>query len=85
MATLIKPIPIEEWRRTCSTRGPYSVSCILSDRWFRFAARSDRFEMGSVVWVDVLTDAGIGRHARRLCSLAITKEGLRQVLDRIDS
>ncbi len=85
MATLIKPIPIEEWRQTCSTRGRYSVSCVLSDRWLRFAARSDQFEMGSVVWVDVLTDTGARKHTRRLCSLAITKEGLRQVLDRIDS
>lgn len=84
MATLIKPIPIEEWRQTCSTRGRYSVSCVLSDRWLRFAARSDQLEFGSVVWVDVLTDAGMGKHTRRLCSLAITKEGLRQVLDRID-
>ena len=85
MASIIKPIPIKEWERSCNRRGRYSVSCVLSDRWLRFAARSDRLEFGPVVRVDVLTDAGDGRRTRRLCSLTITKEGLRQVLDRIDT
>lgn len=85
MAGNIKRLPIKDWERICKRRGHFSVSCVLSDRWLRFAPTSDTLEFGSVLWVDVLTDAGDEGQTRRLCSLAITKEALRQVLARIDS
>ncbi len=72
--------PIKGWQRTANRRGKLSASCIVSDRWLRFAETSHKMPIGSAVWVDVMTDAS---GEEKICSLAITVEELQRVLANI--
>jgi hypothetical protein len=77
----IVPFPMKSWQRMANRRGKMSVSCVVTDRYLRFAEKTGKIEMGTAVWVDVFTDSS--GEERKLCSLAITVEELRRVLDRI--
>lgn len=79
----ITNFPIKSWQRMSNRRGRFSVSCVVSDRWLRFSPTSDVMELGSVVWVDVMTE--VSGDERMLCTLGITFEELRKALDNIDS
>ena len=80
MADVVK-FPIKSWQRTANARGKFSVSCIVSDRWLRFSDTSHKMELGTGVWVEVMTDAG--GEEKKLCSLAITLEELQRALENI--
>ena len=83
MTDNVSRFPIKTWQKICNKRGRFSVSCAVSERWLRFSSTSASTELGSVVWVDVLTDVADG--TRKLCTLAITLEDLRKALDNIDA
>ena len=82
MTDKITRFPIKAWQRTANRRGRLSVSCVVSDRWLRFAPTSAHMDLGSVVWVDVMTD--VSGKEQKLCTLGITIEELGGVLDRIE-
>jgi hypothetical protein len=69
------------WRRTANRRGRHSVSCIVSDRWLRFAPKAKAVGEGAAVIVEVLTDAS--DKERKLCELILTLDQLRRVMDSI--
>lgn len=79
----IVKFPLKSWQRVANRRGKMSVSCVVTDRYLRFAEKTGKIDMGTVVWMDVLTDSS--GDERKLCSLAITVEELRRVLVRISS
>ena len=79
MAEVVK-FPVNHWQREVNRRGKFGVSCIVSERWLRFTETSHKLNLGSVVWLDVMTESGDGK---KLCTLAVTVEDLRRVLDSI--
>ena len=76
-------ITYDEWQSLCNRRGPLSVSCVQSGRWLRFLPLSDAIAAGAVLYFDVMADDDDGKKERKLCSLAVIKEELQEVLGRI--
>ncbi len=74
--------PVKGWERIKNRRGKRSVSCMISERWFRFAEKADWLRDGPVVFVDVMTDAGDGE--RKLCQLCIPLKELVQAVNNIE-
>jgi hypothetical protein len=81
MSKNVTRFPITGWRRAANRRGRHSVSCIVSDRWLRFAPKAKVVGEGTAVIVDVLTDAS--GNDRKICQLILTLEQLRRVMDSI--
>ena len=79
----VKNFPVKGWQRWKNRLGQFAVPCIVSDRWLKFAERSELVGGEHVVWVDVMTMPD-GENARKLCSLAIAKEDLMRVVSFID-
>jgi hypothetical protein len=75
--------PIGGYQRWRNRLGKRAVSCIVTDRWLQFPEKSDRLQGGSYMSVDVMTMPD-GKHARKLCSLCISKEDLLSVLSKVD-
>ena len=76
-------ITYDEWQSLCNRRGPLSVSCVQSGQWLRFLPLSDAIAAGAVLYFDVMADDDDGKKERKLCSLAVIKEELQEVLGRI--
>ncbi|MEP1199295.1 hypothetical protein [Tateyamaria sp.] len=74
--------PVKTWERIKNRRGKRSVSCIVTDRWLRFSEHADQISAGTVVFVDVMTDAGEGE--RKLCELCIPLEELAEAVKNIE-
>jgi hypothetical protein len=81
MAEIFK-FPIDLFRRIANRRGARSVSCLATDRFIRFSREWQRTRHGNAVFIDVMTD-GNGNE-RKICSLCITVEELRKVLDQVE-
>jgi hypothetical protein len=74
--------PVRAWQRTANRRGKHSVSCIVSDRWLDFEPPPTRVDLGTAIFVDVMTE--ISGEPRKLCRMCITLEQLRRVLKQYD-
>ena len=79
MTKNITRFPLTGWQRTANRRGRRSVSCIVSDRWLRFAPKAEPVREGTAVIVDVMTDASGSE--RKVCELILTLEGLRRRIE----
>lgn len=71
--------PIKTWQRIKNKRGKFSVSCNVSDRWFRFHSPASTIGGETPLFVDVMTDAS--GHGKKICELCVNVEDLRRVLD----
>jgi hypothetical protein len=89
MSEEIKRFPIDGFRRWHNALGKRAVPCIVSNRWFQFPEKSDRFEDGDYpdgdyMFVDVMTTAADGQSRKKLCTLCISKKDLLAALGEVD-
>ena len=84
----IQRFPISGWKRTLNRRGKGSVSCIVSDRWLRFGKPDQQaLKLGTPILLDVMTetlDENDEYRSKKLCSLIVTVEQLKKLVDDID-
>ena len=84
----IKRFPISGWKRTLNRRGKRSVSCIVSERWLRFEEPDQQaLNVGTPILLDVMTETLNENHelkSKKLCSLIVTVEQLRKLMEDID-
>jgi hypothetical protein len=59
-----------------NARGGDSTSCILTDKWLRFANEADGLQGGSLVWVDVMMTNSDDGTEQKLCTLCVPVEEL---------
>jgi len=69
--------------------GKRAVPCIVSNRWFQFPEKSDRFEDGDYpdgdyMFVDVMTTSTGEQTRKKLCTLCISKDELLAALSEVD-
>ena len=84
----IERFPISGWEKTLNRRGKRSVSCIVSDRWLRFG-EPDRqaLNVGTPIELDVMTNIPHENdefESKKLCSLIVTVEQLKKLMEEID-
>jgi len=83
MAKNVEKLPISTWQRIQNKRGKWSASCIVSDRWLRFAPEiSGSMQIGTPIAVDVMTS--VSGSDRKICELTLTLEELHRVLKQYD-
>lgn len=84
----IRKFPISGWKRTLNRRGKRSVSCIVSDRWLRFGEPDQQaLNTGTPLVLDVMTetpDENDEFKSKKLCSLIVTVEQLKKLMEEID-
>jgi hypothetical protein len=85
----IKRFPIGGFQRWRNALGKRAVPCIVSNRWFQFPEKSDRFEDGDYpdgdyIFVDVMTTSAGGQTLKKLCTLCISKDELVAALSEVD-
>ena len=86
----IQRFPISSWKRTLNRRGKRSVSCIVSDRWLRFGEPDQQaLNIGTPILLDVMTETldekdEFKSKSKKLCSLFVTVEQLKKLLEEID-
>jgi hypothetical protein len=78
MAKNVEKLPISTWQRIQNKRGKWSASCIVSDRWLRFAPEIASLQIGTAVVVEVITS--VSGSDRKICELNLTLEDLHRVL-----
>lgn len=73
------------WRQRLKNRlGKYSVPCMVSGRWLRFAPESSAFETGEdYITVEVMTGFPGKTDVRKLCELMILREDIYEILRRV--
>lgn len=79
MSRVIK-FPISSFKRVQNSRGPCSVSCILSNRWIKFADTSTPLYEGDAVFLDVMTQDYNGKD-RKICSLCVSRSEMLNALN----
>jgi len=77
--------PTSGWLRTKNRRGKRSVSCIVSGRYFVFGKVDRPMMEGSPIFVDVMTEADPDTKPRKLCSLCVTLEDLKAMVEMLES
>jgi len=84
----IQRFPISGWKRTLNRRGKRSVSCIASDRRLRFGEPDQQaLNIGTPIVLDVMTetpDENDDFKSTKLCSLIVTVEQLKKLMEEID-
>ncbi len=84
----IQRFPISAWKRTLNRRGKRSVSCIVSDRWLRFGEPDQQaLNIGTPIVLDVMTeitDENGKFKSKKLCSLIVTVEQLKKLMEQVD-
>jgi hypothetical protein len=85
----IKRFPIAGFQRRHNALGKRAVPCIVSNRWFQFPEKSDRFEDGDYpdgdyMFVEVMTTAADGQYHKKLCTVCISKSNLLAALGEVD-
>lgn len=87
----IHKFPMSKWKQIWNRRGAKAVNCIVSDRWLKFGGieRSPdggvvKLELGTPIDLVVMTDPLGEGTGRKLCSLIVTYEELRQVMDLLE-
>lgn len=84
----IRKFPITSWRRIQNRRGKRSVSCVVSERWLRLEEpHHQELNVGTPISLDVLTDTydeDGNLKPKKLCTLIVTVEQLRNLVDQID-
>jgi hypothetical protein len=75
-------LPISYLQMIKNRRGPYAVSCIVTDRWLRFSETSTKLDCGEACFIDVMT-TNADNMDKKICQLIITKDELLDVLSRI--
>ena len=86
--------PVSTWQRIWNRRGERAVSCIVSGRWLRFgevATAATGYlpgsKIGTPIDLDVMTDQYDGDEgaARKICTLVVTYEELKAVVQKFEA
>ena len=90
--TKITRFPISTWQRILNKRSPRAVNCVVSDRWLKvgeLGRAADGYipsiKIGTPVPIDVMTGGYEDSGARKICSLTVTYEELKAILDKLTS
>ena len=82
MISDVTRFPMNTWERIKNRRGGRSVSCIVTERWLRFAEDTGPTPDGPAVLLEVFTD--VNERDRKLCELLIPIEELERAIGNVN-
>ncbi|MFZ6681953.1 hypothetical protein [Undibacterium sp. Tian12W] len=75
--------PTRSERVRLATIMEHRAECQVSTRWLQFPQSAQMVGGASFIFVDVMT-LNSGEQEKKICQLVLTKEDLREILNRID-
>ncbi len=85
MKNNITKIPISTWQRILNSRGKRTVNCMVTGRYFKYGtANKKNLSIGTPVSLDIMTDTGSDRPDQKICTMMVTIEQLRMMLETLE-
>ena len=76
--------PTDGLTRRKNSLGRYAVSCVVSDRFFKFCKVSSPTRgTGDLLIIDVMTGGYHGEEAKKICQLIVAREDLEAALSKV--
>lgn len=90
--TTISKFPVSTWQKIWNKRGARAVNCVVSGRWLKVGEPGTSSggylptgKIGTPVPIDVMTGGYDDEEPRKICSLVVTYEELKALLDKLKS